>query len=75
MSDTFINEQKVKIQKKNDGGAWSEVARGKVVGFSQGKNNSFIRFVEFVDGKFSSVPYEFAEWICVSAPCIKVVKW
>ena len=69
-------DDKVKIQKKNEQGAWTEVGRGKIVGFSKAKNGSlFIKFIEFIEGKWSSLPVEFAETIPVAAPSMRVLKW
>ena len=67
--------EKVKIQRKSENGSWAEIGRGRAVGFLQGKNNSFIRFQEFADGKWSNIPLELAEVIPVNAACMRVVKW
>ncbi len=76
MNNELQIDSKVKIQRKSEnGGSFTEVARGRVVGFSQGKNNLFIKFVEFIDNKWSNIPLEFSETIPTDAPCIRVVKW
>ena len=69
------SDNRVKIQRKGENGSWQEIARGRVIDTLQGKNSSFIRFVEFAEGKWSTVPFDFAEVIPVNAPSMRVVKW
>jgi hypothetical protein len=66
---------KVKILKKSDNGPFREAGRGIAVGLAAGKLNDWIKYWEAEDSEGKPWPIGIYEWICVSAPCIRVVKW
>lgn len=75
MNETFEIGSRVKILRKpENGGGFTEVGRGKVIGNSSGRGE-WIKFVEFIDGNFQNIDAALAETIPVDAPCMRVVKW
>ena len=72
MTDTsFKIGQKVKILKTSEHSAGLiEIGRGYVIAIASGKLNQWIKFM---DNDWEK-NFDLAEWVCVNAPCIKVVK-